>query len=103
MWTSPASSSGPLLYPESASGLIGQRIGTCLFAMPVVPLEQPLASESNEVSAPVTEGGIRPQSLVFLTDLYGSFPPVAPAYPVLWASTGSKKAPFGEVIPMRAA
>jgi len=49
------------------------------------------------------ERGIRPQSLVFLTDLYGSFPPAAPAYPVLWASTGSRKAPFGEVIPMRAA
>jgi predicted metal-dependent peptidase len=49
------------------------------------------------------ERGIRPQALVFLTDLYGSLPPCAPAYPVLWASTGSQKAPFGEVIPMRAA
>jgi predicted metal-dependent peptidase len=48
------------------------------------------------------ERGIRPQSLVFLTDLYGSFPPSGPTYPVLWASTGSKKAPFGEVIPLRA-
>jgi predicted metal-dependent peptidase len=47
--------------------------------------------------------GILPQTLVFLTDLYGSFPPSAPAYPVLWASTGSQKAPFGAVIPMRAA
>jgi predicted metal-dependent peptidase len=47
--------------------------------------------------------GIRPQILVFLTDLYGSFPQSAPSYPVLWASTGSRKAPFGEVIPMRAA
>lgn len=47
--------------------------------------------------------GIRPQTLVFLTDLYGSFPPSAPGYPVLWASTGSQKAPFGEVIPMQAA
>jgi hypothetical protein len=47
--------------------------------------------------------GIRPRSLVFLTDLYGSFPPSAPSYPVLWASTGSRKAPFGEVIPMHAA
>jgi predicted metal-dependent peptidase len=46
---------------------------------------------------------IRPQTLVFLTDLYGSFPPSAPSYPVLWASTGSQKAPFGEVIPMQAA
>jgi predicted metal-dependent peptidase len=49
------------------------------------------------------ERGIRPQALVFLTDLYGSFPSAAPAYPVLWASTGSQKAPFGEVIPMQAA
>jgi predicted metal-dependent peptidase len=47
--------------------------------------------------------GIRPQSLVFLTDLYGSFPQSAPAYPVLWASTGGRDAPFGEVIPMQTA
>lgn len=49
------------------------------------------------------EHGIQPQILIFLTDLYGSFPQSAPAYPVLWASTGSRKAPFGEVIPMHAA
>lgn len=46
---------------------------------------------------------IQPQTLVFLTDLYGSFPFTAPAYPVLWASTGGRQAPFGEVIPMQAA
>ncbi|MDE3063477.1 MAG: hypothetical protein KGJ51_10500 [Acidobacteriota bacterium] len=51
----------------------------------------------------LNERGIQPQSLVFLTDLYGSFPPSAPAYPVLWASTGGRKAPFGQVIPMQAA
>jgi predicted metal-dependent peptidase len=49
------------------------------------------------------ERGIRPQSMVLLTDLYGSFPPTAPSYPVLWASTGGRQAPFGEVIPMQAA
>jgi predicted metal-dependent peptidase len=49
------------------------------------------------------EQGIRPQALVFLTDLYGSFPSCAPSYPVLWASTGSRSAPFGEVISMQAA
>ena len=48
------------------------------------------------------ERGILPQTLVFLTDLYGSFPDSAPAYPVLWASTGGRRAPFGEVIPMHA-
>ena len=49
------------------------------------------------------ERGIRPQTMVFLTDLYGSFPPSVPSYPVLWASTGGRNAPFGEVIPMQAA
>jgi predicted metal-dependent peptidase len=49
------------------------------------------------------ERGVRPQTMVFLTDLYGSFPPSAPPYPVLWASTGGRQAPFGEVIPMQAA
>ena len=51
----------------------------------------------------VEERGIMPQTMVFLTDLYGSFPPSAPSYPVLWASTGRRQAPFGEVIPMQAA
>ncbi|HVH86460.1 MAG TPA: VWA-like domain-containing protein [Terriglobales bacterium] len=51
----------------------------------------------------VEERGIMPQTMVFLTDLYGSFPPSAPCYPVLWASTGCRQAPFGEVIPMQAA
>ncbi len=44
--------------------------------------------------------GIRPQTLVFLTDLYGTFPNDAPDYPVLWASTSGRYAPFGSVIPM---
>ena len=51
----------------------------------------------------LVERGITPQTMVFLTDLYGSFPPSAPCYPVLWASTGRRQAPFGEVIPMQAA
>jgi predicted metal-dependent peptidase len=46
---------------------------------------------------------ILPQTLVFLTDLCGTFPTDAPLYPVLWASTGLQKAPFGHVIPMQAA
>jgi predicted metal-dependent peptidase len=49
------------------------------------------------------EHGIRPKTMVFLTDLYGSFPESAPDYPVIWASTGSRQAPFGSVIPMHAA
>jgi predicted metal-dependent peptidase len=49
------------------------------------------------------EHGVQPQTLVFLTDLYGSFPDSEPAYPVLWASTGGRRAPFGQVVPMQAA
>jgi predicted metal-dependent peptidase len=49
------------------------------------------------------EQGIIPQTLVFLTDLCGRFPSETPFYPVVWASTESRKAPFGQVVPMEAA
>jgi predicted metal-dependent peptidase len=49
------------------------------------------------------EHGIRPQTLVFLTDLCGSFPKNEPGYPVIWASTERRQAPFGSVIPMHVA
>jgi predicted metal-dependent peptidase len=49
------------------------------------------------------EHGILPQTLVFLTDLCGTFPKNAPPYPVLWASTRLRQAPFGQVVPMGAA
>jgi predicted metal-dependent peptidase len=49
------------------------------------------------------EHGIQPQTLVFLTDLCGTFPENEPAYPVIWASTERRQAPFGSVVPMQAA
>lgn len=49
------------------------------------------------------EQGIVPQSLVFLTDLRGTFPTDAPQYPVIWASTEIPRAPFGQVVSMEAA
>jgi predicted metal-dependent peptidase len=49
------------------------------------------------------EQGIMPQTLIFLTDLCGTFPGDAPPYPVLWASSEARPVPFGEVIPMEAA
>jgi predicted metal-dependent peptidase len=51
----------------------------------------------------VADHGIQPQTMVFLTDLCGTFPEKVPPYPVLWASTGTRQAPFGQVIPMEAA
>jgi len=49
------------------------------------------------------ERGIVPQILVFLTDLCGAFPSEVPPYPVIWASTESRRAPFGGVVPMEGA
>lgn len=48
------------------------------------------------------ERGITPQTLVFLTDLCGTFPCEAPPYPVIWASTETRRAPFGQVVPLEA-
>lgn len=47
------------------------------------------------------EKGIEPVAAVFLTDLYCSDFGPAPAFPVLWVSTGDDKAPFGEVVLMK--
>ena len=51
----------------------------------------------------IEQRGILPQTLVFLTDLCGTFPNKVPAYPVIWASTEARRAPFGQVVPMQAA
>jgi predicted metal-dependent peptidase len=51
----------------------------------------------------LAQQAIVPQTLVFLTDLCGKFPDEAPSYPVVWASTETRRAPFGEVVPMEAA
>jgi predicted metal-dependent peptidase len=53
------------------------------------------------VFAWVKEKGIEPECLVYLTDMYGSFPSKAPHYPTIWVSTSEiKEAPFGKVIRM---
>jgi predicted metal-dependent peptidase len=51
----------------------------------------------------LAEWGIQPQTMVFLTDLWGTFPERVPPYPVLWVSTDTRQAPFGQVIPMEVA
>jgi hypothetical protein len=47
------------------------------------------------------EHGIDPVACVFLTDLCCSDFGDAPDYPVLWVSTESGTAPFGEVVLMK--
>lgn len=39
-----------------------------------------------------------PACLVYLTDLDGHFPDCAPAFPVIWAATSDRTAPFGEIV-----
>jgi len=47
----------------------------------------------------IEDEGINPAAVVYLTDLYGSFPADAPHYPVIWCSTvESQVAPWGETI-----
>ena len=46
----------------------------------------------------VDEEAITPTCLVYLTDLDGYCDQQAPQYPVLWASTQDRTAPFGEVV-----
>lgn len=41
-----------------------------------------------------------PVVLVYLTDMYGTFPDRAPDYPVIWASIGGDSAPFGDIVPI---
>lgn len=47
----------------------------------------------------IEKEGLQPEALVYLTDGLGSFPRVAPAYPVIWGSIREQsKYPFGDVV-----
>jgi predicted metal-dependent peptidase len=51
------------------------------------------------VFAWIEQQGIEPACVIYLTDLEGSFPAVAPEYPVLWACVKPNgQAPFGDVL-----
>jgi predicted metal-dependent peptidase len=45
----------------------------------------------------VAEQSVRPDTLVYLTDMYGPFPD-DPGYPVIWCVTSDREGPFGETI-----
>lgn len=42
-----------------------------------------------------------PACLIYLTDLYGSHTEDPPPFPVLWVTTGSEDAPYGEIVPLK--
>lgn len=47
----------------------------------------------------LNENDIKVACLIYLTDMYGTFPDEEPEYPVMWVSnSGVKEAPFGQVV-----
>jgi predicted metal-dependent peptidase len=46
----------------------------------------------------IAESGRTPETLIYLTDLEGSFPDAPPPYPVVWATIADHVAPFGDTI-----
>lgn len=46
----------------------------------------------------VTKEGLEPDLLVYLTDLEGNAPTIAPAYPVIWACTTNHQGPWGTTV-----
>lgn len=49
----------------------------------------------------VEDNGIKPDVLVYFTDLDGDFPDEEPDYPVIWLATTEASVPWGEVIRYR--
>jgi predicted metal-dependent peptidase len=49
----------------------------------------------------IEKEGITPACLIYLTDMYGTFPQNEPEYPVMWVSVSKdEKAPWGETVLM---
>ena len=46
----------------------------------------------------VEEQGLQPEVLIYFSDLEGTFPELAPSYPVLWLVKGKEKPPWGQRI-----
>lgn len=49
----------------------------------------------------VAEKKLNPVAILYLTDMYGSFPDKAPSYPTIWCATTDVKAPFGKTLEIR--
>lgn len=46
----------------------------------------------------IKEKRLAPAAMLYLTDMYGTFPQRAPSYPVIWCATSKEKAPFGKTL-----
>jgi predicted metal-dependent peptidase len=50
----------------------------------------------------IEKENLQPETMIYLTDLYGKFPSEAPTYPVIWAATTSREVPWGDVVRLEA-
>lgn len=46
----------------------------------------------------IENNSINPACMLYLTDMYGTFPDQQPQYPVLWCATSDVKGPFGDTL-----
>lgn len=46
----------------------------------------------------IKNNSINPACMLYLTDMYGSFPQETPQYPVLWCATSDVRGPFGDTL-----
>lgn len=58
-------------------------------------------TDFNPVFDYVKDKKLRPTALLYLTDMYGSFPDKAPGYPTIWCATSKEKAPFGKTLEIK--
>lgn len=50
----------------------------------------------------VAKKKLKPVALLYLTDMYGTFPDKAPKYPTIWCATSTIQAPFGKTLAIEA-
>jgi predicted metal-dependent peptidase len=47
----------------------------------------------------ITDDGLKPDAIVYFTDMLGTFPDKDPGYPVIWGDIyGRIKPPFGDLV-----
>lgn len=49
----------------------------------------------------VKDKKLNPVALIYLTDMYGTFPDKAPSYPTIWCATSNNKGPFGKTLELK--
>jgi len=73
----------------------------CLDELEHIRVEGSLGGGGTDFRPPfawLEENNIRPDTLVYLTDMMGRFPEDPKVYPVVWCATTKQEAPFGDTV-----